>query len=126
MNRDFGRAVRSIASTSKSDLRPLTSKPRTAEAHGERARQELARVLPMSDLDTARLDFLMARVMGERESLRRALETAIAKITMRFDEALQEYETAGKASDESKWKGEMIAYANVVGMLEKLRKQNRD
>jgi len=42
-----------------------------------------------------------------------------------FDEARLECESAGNVRDECKWKGEMIAYANVVSILEKMKGAGR-
>jgi hypothetical protein len=52
----------------------------------------------------------------------RALQDAIDQVTQEFEEAQQEYQSvAANSPDWHKWKGEMIAYANVVALLEDLK-----
>jgi hypothetical protein len=52
----------------------------------------------------------------------RALHDAIAEVTRKFEEAQQEYHAVAPQSGEwHKWKGEMIAYANAVALLEGLK-----
>jgi hypothetical protein len=56
------------------------------------------------------------------ELLHRALQGAIDQVTERFEEAQSEYQLVTPNSrDGYKWKGEMIAYANVVALLEDLK-----
>ena len=63
---------------------------------------------------------------GSRESAkdseevrRRSLQGAIDQVTENFEQAQQEYQgVAGNSPDWHKWKGEMIAYVNVVALLE--------
>ena len=58
----------------------------------------------------------------EAELLQRALQGAIDQVTARFDEAQSEYQlVTADSRDWHKWKGEMIAYANVVALLEDLK-----
>lgn len=55
----------------------------------------------------------------------RALQDAIDQITQKFEEARQEYQSAAANSpDWHKWKGEMIAYANSVALLEDLKSRH--
>lgn len=64
------------------------------------------------------------RVQGpvEGELLHRALQSAIDLVTARFEEAQSEYQlVTADSRDWHKWKGEMIAYANVVALLEDLK-----
>jgi hypothetical protein len=57
-----------------------------------------------------------------RDALRIALQSAIDQVTQKFEEAQLEYQGVSDASCERhKWKGEMIAYANVVALLENLK-----
>jgi hypothetical protein len=50
------------------------------------------------------------------------LHDAIAEVTEKFEEAQQEYHAVAPHSCEwHKWKGEMIAYANAVALLEGLK-----
>jgi hypothetical protein len=50
------------------------------------------------------------------------LQDAIDQVTQEFEEAQQEYQSvAANSPDWHKWKGEMIAYANVVALLEDLK-----
>jgi hypothetical protein len=66
---------------------------------------------------------------GSRESTKdyeearcRALQDAIDQVTQRFEEAQQEYQgVIANSALWHKWKGEMIAYANVVALLEDLK-----
>jgi hypothetical protein len=52
----------------------------------------------------------------------RSLQDAIDQVTQKFEEAQQEYQGVATSSpDWHKWKGEMIAYANVVALLEDLK-----
>jgi hypothetical protein len=52
----------------------------------------------------------------------RALQDAIDQVSRKFEEAQQEYQGVSTNSpDWHKWKGEMIAYANVVAVLEDLK-----
>ena len=91
-----------------------------------RIREDLIGALPIGGSNEARRgESGFASATRDQELLERALEKAIGKITMSFTEARQEYETAGNASDEAKWHGEMIAYANAVGVLEKLKRDSR-
>jgi hypothetical protein len=54
--------------------------------------------------------------------LARTLPCAIDEVTARFEEAHYEYRVAAANShSEHKWKGEMIACANVVALLENLK-----
>jgi hypothetical protein len=56
------------------------------------------------------------------EMLHRALQGAIDQVTERFEEAQSEYQlVTANSRDWHKWKGEMIAYANVVALLEDLK-----
>jgi hypothetical protein len=56
------------------------------------------------------------------ELLHRALQGAIDQVTERFEEAQSEYQLVTPNSrDGYKWKGQMIAYANVVALLEDLK-----
>jgi hypothetical protein len=51
-----------------------------------------------------------------------ALQDAIDEVTQRFEEAQNEYQAVtANSRDWHKWKGEMIAYANVVALLEDLK-----
>ena len=63
------------------------------------------------------------RALAERqELLHRALQGAIEQVTERFEEAQYEYRlVTSNSRDGYKWKGEMIAYANVVALLEDLK-----
>ena len=55
----------------------------------------------------------------------RALQNAIDQVTRKFEEAQQEYQSAAANSpDWHKWKGEMIAYANAVALLEDLKSRH--
>ena len=57
-----------------------------------------------------------------QELLYRALQDAIDEVTQRFEEAQSEYHAVtANSRDWHKWKGEMIAYANVVALLEDLK-----
>lgn len=66
---------------------------------------------------------------GSRESAKdneearcRALQDAIDQVTQKFEEAQQEYQgVIANSALWHKWKGEMIAYANVVALLEDLK-----
>jgi hypothetical protein len=59
---------------------------------------------------------------GDFSLLRRALQGAIDAVTERFEEAQREYHVVvANSRDWHKWKGEMIAYANVVALLEDLK-----
>ena len=66
---------------------------------------------------------------GSRESVKngeevrcRLLQDAIDQISHMFEEAQQEYQGVSTNSpDWHKWKGEMIAYASVVAVLEDLK-----
>jgi hypothetical protein len=50
------------------------------------------------------------------------LQDAIDQVSRKFEEAQQEYQGVSTNSpDWHKWKGEMIAYANVVAVLEDLK-----
>jgi hypothetical protein len=52
----------------------------------------------------------------------RVLQDAIDQISRKFEEAQQEYQgLTTNSPDWHKWKGEMIAYANVVAVLEDLK-----
>ena len=56
------------------------------------------------------------------ELLCRALQDAIDEVMERFEEAQCEYQAVtANSRDWHKWKGEMIAYANVVALLEDLK-----
>ena len=67
--------------------------------------------------------------VGARESARdseesrcRTLQDAIDQVTQKFEEAQLEYQAViANSPDWHKWKGEMIAYANVVALLEDLK-----
>jgi hypothetical protein len=69
---------------------------------------------------------------GSRDSVKddedarcRALQNAIDQVTQKFEEAQQEYQSAAANSpDWHKWKGEMIAYANAVALLEDLKSRH--
>ena len=55
----------------------------------------------------------------------RALQNAIEQVTQKFEEAQQEYQrSVADSSDWHKWKGEMIAYANAVALLEALKSRH--
>ena len=57
-----------------------------------------------------------------QELLCRALQDAIDEVTQRFEEAQSECQAVtANSRDWHKWKGEMIAYANVVALLEDLK-----
>ncbi|HEY4815921.1 MAG TPA: hypothetical protein VIH67_00725 [Candidatus Acidoferrum sp.] len=57
-----------------------------------------------------------------RDALRNALQSAIDQVTQKFEEAQLEYQSVSHHSCERhKWKGEMIAYANVVALLADLK-----
>jgi hypothetical protein len=61
-------------------------------------------------------------VRERQEPQGRSLQDAIDQVTQKFDEAQQEYQgVAASSPDWHKWKGEMIAYANVVALLEHLK-----
>jgi hypothetical protein len=66
-----------------------------------------------------------SRLPGQVQShelLHRALQGAIDQVTERFEEAQSEYRlVTANSRDGNKWKGEMIAYANVVALLEDLK-----
>lgn len=68
------------------------------------------------------------RVQGPTESqelLHRALQGAINQVTERFEEAQSEYQlVTANSRDWHNWKGEMIAYANVVALLEDLKSRS--
>jgi hypothetical protein len=52
----------------------------------------------------------------------RALQDAIDQVTQKFEEARQEcHQVIASSAVWHKWKGEMIAYANVVALLEDLK-----
>jgi hypothetical protein len=54
--------------------------------------------------------------------LHRALQSAIDQVTAKFEEAQSEYQlVTANSRDWHKWKGERIAYANVVALLEDLK-----
>jgi hypothetical protein len=54
--------------------------------------------------------------------LHRVLQSAIDQVTAKFEEAQSEYQRVTVNSrDWHKWKGEMIAYANVVALLDDLK-----
>ena len=56
------------------------------------------------------------------ELLQRALQCAIDQVTQRFEEARSEYQlVTANSRDWHKWKGEMIAYANLVALPEDLK-----
>ena len=62
---------------------------------------------------------------GSEEPRCRALQDAIDQITQKFEEARQEYQSvAANSPDWHKWKGEMIAYANAVALLEDLKSRH--
>ena len=64
-------------------------------------------------------------VRSDEESRYRALQDAIDQVTRKFEEAQQEYQSAAANSpDWHKWKGEMIAYANAVALLEDLKSRH--
>lgn len=64
-------------------------------------------------------------VKGDEESRCRALQDAIDQVTQKFEEARQEYQSAtANSPDWHKWKGEMIAYANAVALLEDLKSRH--
>lgn len=64
-------------------------------------------------------------VKDDEESGCRALQDAIDQVTRKFEEAQQEYQSAAASSpDWHKWKGEMIAYANAVALLEDLKSRH--
>src|SRR2546423_4720108 len=118
MNRHSDRIVRRARSFLKLDLDASKSKPHEmAEEHGE---GELAAVFPIKDAEQTKLyetlSFLVAEPMTAP-----GLERAIDEVILKFDEARHECESAENARDESKWKGEMIAYANVVALLEQMK-----
>jgi hypothetical protein len=53
------------------------------------------------------------------------LHRAIDEVTAKFEEAQSEYQLVNVNSrDGHKWKGEMIAYANVVALLEDLKSRS--
>jgi hypothetical protein len=55
----------------------------------------------------------------------RALQGAIDQVTKRFAEAQSEYQLVTANSRVwHKWKGEMIAYANVVALLEDMKSRS--
>jgi hypothetical protein len=55
----------------------------------------------------------------------RVLQDAINQVTEKFEEAQQEHQNVVvNSSDWHKWKGEMIAYANVVALLEDLKSRH--
>src|SRR5258706_16111771 len=59
---------------------------------------------------------------GSQEMLCRALQSAIDEITQRFEEAKGEYRAVvANSHDCHKWKGEIIAFANLVSILENLK-----
>jgi len=59
------------------------------------------------------------------DALRNAFQSAIDQVTQRFEEAQLEYQSVSDHSCERhKWKGEMIAYANVVALLEDLKSRS--
>ena len=61
----------------------------------------------------------------DEESSCRALQNAIDQVTRKFEEAQQEYQgAAANSPDWHKWKGEMIAYANAVALLEALKSRH--
>lgn len=56
------------------------------------------------------------------ELLHRVLQGVIDQVTTRFEEAQSEYRLlTANSRDWHKWKGQMIAYANVVALLEDLK-----
>ena len=56
------------------------------------------------------------------ELLHRALRVAIDRVTAKFEEAQSEYQlVTANSCDRYKRKGQMIAYANVVTLLEDLK-----
>ena len=64
------------------------------------------------------------RPAESHELLHRALQGAIDQVTQRFEEAQSEYRlVTANSRDGHKWKGEMIAYANAVALLEDLKSQ---
>jgi hypothetical protein len=64
-------------------------------------------------------------VKDDEEARCRALQNAIDQVTQKFEEAQQEYQSAAANSpDWHKWKGEMIAYANAVALLEDLKSRH--
>ena len=66
-----------------------------------------------------------ATVKDDEKSSCRALRDAIDQVTRKFEEAQQEYQSAAANSpDWHKWKGEMIAYANAVALLEDLKSRH--
>jgi hypothetical protein len=61
--------------------------------------------------------------IASSESLHRVLNSAIDEITEKFDQARGECDAfSWDSNDCHKWKGEMIAYANAVGVLERLKR----
>jgi hypothetical protein len=56
------------------------------------------------------------------ELLYLALQGAVDQVTAKFEEAQHEYQlVTANSRDWHRWKGEMIAWANVVALLEDLR-----
>lgn len=65
---------------------------------------------------------LVSPKTAEREALRRVLNSAIDEITEKFDQTRLECDAVPwDPVDRQKWKGEMIAYANAVAVLERLK-----
>ena len=68
---------------------------------------------------------LRGTVQDDEASRCRALQDAIDQVTRKFEEAQQEYQSAAASSPNwHKWKGEMIAYANAVALLEDLKSRH--
>src|SRR5260370_565207 len=60
---------------------------------------------------------------AEREALRRVLNSAIDEITEKFDQTSLECDAVPwDPVDRQKWKGEMIAYAHTIAVLERLKR----
>jgi hypothetical protein len=61
--------------------------------------------------------------IASSETLHRVLNSAIDEITEKFDQARLECDAFfWDSNDCHKWKGEMIAYANAVAVLERLKR----
>jgi hypothetical protein len=60
---------------------------------------------------------------AEREALRRVLNSAIDEITEKFDQTRLECDAVPwDPVDRQRWKGEMIAYAHAIAVLERLKR----
>jgi hypothetical protein len=126
MNRLSDRGARRARSSPKLDFRALKSKlPGKAVEHMDTLQRELARAFPLSNANETNLKDALAGLQIGRGNFAAALEKTIGDVALKFDEARQELEAAANERDESKWKGEMIAYANVVALLEMLKRSDR-